>query len=96
MASSLSIPTSLSSPSADHHHHDFKSWNFRTSLGWKSLGISKRCGFELSCSRDKEMDVSTSASADIVADCFDGVDIMEKEPSVSTMLLNFENKFDPF
>ncbi|KAH7853640.1 hypothetical protein Vadar_004973 [Vaccinium darrowii] len=46
------------------------------------------------------MDVSTSASAsasaDIVADCFDGVDIMEKEPSVSTMLLNFENKFDPF
>ncbi|XP_058205277.1 cystathionine beta-lyase, chloroplastic isoform X2 [Rhododendron vialii] len=44
------------------------------------------------------MDVSTSASAsvDIVADCFHGVDTLEKEPSVSTMLLNFENKFDPF
>ncbi|KAG5555876.1 hypothetical protein RHGRI_006507 [Rhododendron griersonianum] len=25
-----------------------------------------------------------------------GVDIVEKEPSVSTILLNFENKFDPF
>ncbi|XP_058205278.1 cystathionine beta-lyase, chloroplastic isoform X3 [Rhododendron vialii] len=25
-----------------------------------------------------------------------GVDTLEKEPSVSTMLLNFENKFDPF
>ncbi|KAE9465890.1 hypothetical protein C3L33_02198, partial [Rhododendron williamsianum] len=72
----------------------FAKANFRTSLAL----IAKKCEFELNCSRDKEMDVSTSASAsvDIVADCFDGVDIVEKEPSVSTMLLNFENKFDPF
>ncbi|KAG5555873.1 hypothetical protein RHGRI_006507 [Rhododendron griersonianum] len=94
MASSLSIPTFLSSPSPDQQHHGFAKANFRTSLAL----IAKKCEFELSCSRDKEMDVSTSASAsvDIVADCFDGVDIVEKEPSVSTILLNFENKFDPF
>ncbi|KAI8562444.1 hypothetical protein RHMOL_Rhmol03G0037900 [Rhododendron molle] len=94
MASSLSIPTFLPSPSPDHQHHGFAQANFRTSLGF----TAKKCEFELNCSRDKEMDVSTSASAsvDIVADCFDGVDTLEKEPSVSTMLLNFENKFDPF
>ncbi|KAF7112521.1 hypothetical protein RHSIM_RhsimUnG0220800 [Rhododendron simsii] len=94
MASSLSIPSFLPSPSPDHQHHGFAQGNFRTSLGF----TAKKCEFELNCSRDKEMDVSTSASAsvDIVADCFDGVDTSEKEPSVSTMLLNFENKFDPF
>ncbi|XP_058205276.1 cystathionine beta-lyase, chloroplastic isoform X1 [Rhododendron vialii] len=100
MASSLSIPTFLPSPSPspspspDHQHHGFAQANFRTSLGF----TAKKCEFELNCSRDKEMDVSTSASAsvDIVADCFHGVDTLEKEPSVSTMLLNFENKFDPF
>ncbi|KAF7112340.1 hypothetical protein RHSIM_RhsimUnG0239200 [Rhododendron simsii] len=90
----LSIPSFLPSPSPDHQHHGFAQGNFRTSLGF----TAKKCEFELNCARDKEMDVSTSASAsvDIVADCFDGVDTSEKEPSVSTMLLNFENKFDPF
>jgi hypothetical protein len=28
--------------------------------------------------------------------CFVGAELEVKEPSISTMLLNFENKFDPY
>ncbi|PKI53206.1 hypothetical protein CRG98_026407 [Punica granatum] len=40
------------------------------------------------------MDVSTSALADGVAECVNDVDV--KEPSISTLLMNFESKFDPY
>lgn len=50
--------------------------------------------FELNCSRDNEMDVSTSALVDGVVEIMDEIEV--KEPSVSTMLMNFENKFDPY
>ncbi|OWM66838.1 hypothetical protein CDL15_Pgr002633 [Punica granatum] len=46
------------------------------------------------CSKDREMDVSTSALADGVAECVNDVDV--KEPSISTLLMNFESKFDPY
>uniref|UniRef100_A0A164WPS9 cysteine-S-conjugate beta-lyase n=1 Tax=Daucus carota subsp. sativus TaxID=79200 RepID=A0A164WPS9_DAUCS len=56
--------------------------------------------FELNCLRDKELDVKASALADSVAEleeelcCESGLKI--KEPSVSTLLMNFEAKCDPF
>nr|DAD29365.1 TPA_asm: hypothetical protein HUJ06_030833 [Nelumbo nucifera] len=40
------------------------------------------------------MDVSTSALVDGVAECLNDIEL--KEPSVSTMLLNFGNSFDPY
>ncbi|KAG2687319.1 hypothetical protein I3760_09G045800 [Carya illinoinensis] len=39
------------------------------------------------------MDVSTSALIDGVAECLNETQL---EPSISTMVLNFENKFDPY
>ncbi|KAJ1382134.1 Pyridoxal phosphate-dependent transferase, major domain, partial [Sesbania bispinosa] len=73
---------------------------------WESLGFSKTAnfrtnkllcvkGFKLNCSVDREMDVSTSAVVDAgVADCLSEEGI--REPSISTMVMNFENKFDPY
>ncbi|OVA02461.1 Cys/Met metabolism [Macleaya cordata] len=51
--------------------------------------------FKLSCSSEKEMDARTSALVDSVAECLDGLEV-NKEPSVSTILMNFENSFDPY
>ncbi|KAJ4969628.1 hypothetical protein NE237_002727 [Protea cynaroides] len=50
--------------------------------------------FELSCSREKEMDVSTSAVIEGVAECLDDVEM--KEPGVSTLLMNSQNDGDPY
>lgn len=61
-------------------------------LGGKCLMLAKK--FELNCSADKAMDVSTSALVDGVAECLNEMDI--REPSVSTILVNVENKFDPY
>ncbi|XP_028087588.1 cystathionine beta-lyase, chloroplastic isoform X2 [Camellia sinensis] len=103
MASSLSISTFSSSLSPDLKDHGFIGPSF-PSLACKSVVIVKgspllnvkRCEFELKCLRDKEMDVSASALVDVVAECFDEMEVKEKEPSISTILLNHENKFDPY
>ncbi|KAL6987264.1 hypothetical protein U1Q18_013014 [Sarracenia purpurea var. burkii] len=42
------------------------------------------------------MDVRASVAVDLVADCFDEMEVKDKEPGISTMVLNFENKFDPY
>ncbi|KAJ6778848.1 TRANS-SULFURATION ENZYME FAMILY MEMBER [Salix koriyanagi] len=62
------------------------------SLKGKNLIIVKK--FEVNCLKDKNMDVKTSALVDGVAECLN--EIETKEPSVSTILMNFENKFDPY
>ncbi|KAI7991753.1 hypothetical protein LOK49_LG12G02597 [Camellia lanceoleosa] len=103
MASSLSISTFSSSLSPDLKDHGVIGSSF-PSLACKNVVIVKgspllnvkRCEFELKCLRDKEMDVSASALADVVAECFDEMEVKEKEPSISTILLNHENKFDPY
>lgn len=56
--------------------------------------LFERKKFELNCSRDNEMDVSTSAMVDGIAECLN--ELEPTEPSISTILMNFENKFDPF
>ncbi|PON75041.1 Cystathionine beta-lyase [Parasponia andersonii] len=50
--------------------------------------------FELNCSIDREMDLSNSALVDSVSDSLNDVEL--KEPSISTVLMNFVNKFDPY
>ncbi|KAL0334359.1 UNVERIFIED_CONTAM: Cystathionine beta-lyase, chloroplastic [Sesamum angustifolium] len=56
--------------------------------------------FKLNCLRDKEMDVSASAFVDKVAECSNETETVQisdqGEPSVSTMLMNFTNDFDPY
>ncbi|WOH06454.1 hypothetical protein DCAR_0625881 [Daucus carota subsp. sativus] len=53
--------------------------------------------FELNCLRDKELDVKASALADSVAELEEELCCLKiKEPSVSTLLMNFEAKCDPF
>ncbi|XP_074373290.1 cystathionine beta-lyase, chloroplastic [Apium graveolens] len=48
--------------------------------------------FVLNCIKDKDMDVKASAFIDSSAETDQDI----KEPSISTMLMNFENKFDPY
>ncbi|KAF6153546.1 hypothetical protein GIB67_027413 [Kingdonia uniflora] len=57
------------------------------------LSVIKK--YELKCSRGRQMDVRTSALVEDVAESWDEMGI-NKEPSVSTMLMNFGNSFDPY
>ncbi|CAN4109195.1 unnamed protein product [Withania somnifera] len=82
--------------------------NFQVTFGCtngKRTLIEKK--FQLNCSRNKEMDLTASALIDsAAAGCMDETGTMglppqveakeSKEPSVSTMLLNFSNEFDPY
>ncbi|RZC81554.1 hypothetical protein C5167_044130 [Papaver somniferum] len=54
--------------------------------------------FQLRCTNNKRdhMDVRTSALAESISECFDDVEVNVMEPSVSTTIMNFENKLDPF
>lgn len=67
------------------------SLRFNTVKGNRALFGKK---FELNCFQEKEMDVSTSAVVDGIADPLTEMEV--KEPSISTMLINYENKSDPF
>ncbi|KAB2631154.1 cystathionine beta-lyase [Pyrus ussuriensis x Pyrus communis] len=106
-SSSLSFRSFFSSVAADSNDVGLTPGNFgpsfvdsRVSFGFtkatKSRGKTLSCEnkFQLKCSVDRDMDLSTSAISDGVADCVN--EVGPKEPSISTMLLNFENKFDPF
>ncbi|KAL4571716.1 hypothetical protein LXL04_018481 [Taraxacum kok-saghyz] len=71
------------------------------SFGCTSGVVRNRCSggkLVLRCSRDDRMDVSASAVAEGLSECFNDlvVETDIKEPSVSTILMNFENKFDPY
>ncbi|XP_034695100.1 cystathionine beta-lyase, chloroplastic isoform X2 [Vitis riparia] len=67
------------------------SLRFNTVKGNRALFGKK---FELNCFQEKEMDVSTSAVVDGIAERLTEMEV--KEPSISTMLINYENKSDPF
>lgn len=74
------------------------------SFGCTSGVVSNRCSNSLGeklmlrCSREDRMDVSASAVVEGLAECFDDsmLETDIREPSVSTILMNFENKFDPY
>ncbi|XP_059668328.1 cystathionine beta-lyase, chloroplastic isoform X1 [Cornus florida] len=100
MASSLSLRSFFTCIPTDLTDHGSITGNFPASFGCRNTLITKGSlslfakNFELNCSRDKEMDVTTSALVDSVVECVDEMEL--KEPSVSTMVMNFENKFDPY
>lgn len=62
------------------------------SVGKRLLSPARK--WELRCCKDKDMDVSASAVVDGVAECSHEIEV--KEPGISTLLMNFENKFDPY
>ncbi|KAK2652158.1 hypothetical protein Ddye_012014 [Dipteronia dyeriana] len=104
MASSLFLDTFSTSLSTHRIFNDLGSapGNLPTSLGINKELILKDNRFlflkkfKLNCSLDnREMDVTTSALVDDhVAELSNEIDV--KEPSVSTLLMNFDNKFDPY
>ncbi|KAI3878947.1 hypothetical protein MKX03_037344 [Papaver bracteatum] len=51
--------------------------------------------FELRCSIERDMDVRPSVLVDGIPESLNGME-STKEPSVSTILMNFENPFDPY
>ncbi|CAJ2656698.1 unnamed protein product [Trifolium pratense] len=77
-----------------------KNWDslvFSKSANFRTNKLSCRVdndGFKLSCSVDREMDVRTSALVD--DDFSECLSVELREPSISTMVMNFENKFDPY
>ncbi|KAM7505306.1 hypothetical protein LguiB_004210 [Lonicera macranthoides] len=100
-SSSFSLRSSLfTSPSTDLNDRGFMNAKLPANFGCKTTIAGNRSAslsvrrFKLNCTRDKEMDVSTSAVVDGVAEILSEVEV--KEPSVSTMLMNFGNSFDPY
>ncbi|WJX11726.1 cysteine-S-conjugate beta-lyase [Trifolium repens] len=77
---------------------DWDSLVFSKSVNFGTNKLSCRADddrFKLRCSVDREMDVKTSALVDDgVAECLSEEEL--REPSISTMVMNFENKFDPY
>uniref|UniRef100_A0A803MJ94 cysteine-S-conjugate beta-lyase n=1 Tax=Chenopodium quinoa TaxID=63459 RepID=A0A803MJ94_CHEQI len=95
MAASLSIPPSSPSISSDFDSHKYAFGVYPVRIGFNSpiFGAKNRT-FELKCMKDKSMDVKTGALVDGVAECFNEMEV--KEPSVATMLMNFDSSFDPY
>lgn len=102
MASFLSLRPSFSLVPADLRDDAVKHAICPERFGFKTAAIVKEnrlsCvnKFELNCSAEREMDVSTSALVGGLADaeCLD--EMKGKEPSISTMLVNLGNDFDPY
>ncbi|WMV52719.1 hypothetical protein MTR67_046104 [Solanum verrucosum] len=108
MACSLSLKQPFSSLPTNTTTQGKLPINFPVTFGcMNGKGTLIEQKFQLNCSRDKEMDLTASALSDIAAaECMDEMGTMElpprveareaKEPSVSTMLMNFSNDFDPY
>ncbi|XP_057445338.1 cystathionine beta-lyase, chloroplastic [Lotus japonicus] len=81
-----------------HKKDAFFGLGFSNSANFRTSELLSAKGFKLNCSVDREMDVSTSAVVDdaaaAVAECLSEEGLIE--PDISTMVLNFENKFDPY
>ncbi|XP_062166947.1 cystathionine beta-lyase, chloroplastic [Alnus glutinosa] len=97
--SSSSLRPFSRSVTTDLNGRGLTSRNFLVGFGFNKLATFKGNrlvgrSFKLSCSMEREIDVRTSALVDGVAECLNELEV--KEPSISTMLLNFENKFDPY
>ncbi|KAF7819111.1 cystathionine beta-lyase, chloroplastic [Senna tora] len=101
VSSSISLRPIIPSVAVDLH-----SKNTTAGITWESLGFNKSGysksnrlisakEFKLNCSNDREMDVSTSALVDNVAECLYAEEEI-REPSISTTLMNFDNEFDPY
>ncbi|OMO65945.1 Cys/Met metabolism, pyridoxal phosphate-dependent enzyme [Corchorus capsularis] len=103
MASSLSLRPIFSSVYSDPTHKNGlllenfpRSFEVKKELNLEGRRLLSSKQFRLNCSRQKEMDVSASVLADSVTECSTELDVEEQEPSISTILMNFESSFDPY
>ncbi|KAK9125073.1 hypothetical protein Scep_013919 [Stephania cephalantha] len=103
---STTISSSISSLRRSHAaDHGFvgRFHGEKLGLGRVSVRSASAKKLELRCSREREMDVSASVVANDFAETLNEADAAEDaaeeesvEPSVSTVLMNFENGFDPY
>ncbi|XWS65685.1 hypothetical protein CRYUN_Cryun05aG0134600 [Craigia yunnanensis] len=103
MASLLSLETFFSSLYSDRTRNIGSLLeNFPSSFQVKKeLNLERRRllytkQFRLNCSGHRDMDVSASVLVDSVTECSTELDIEEPEPSISTLLMNFDSNFDPY
>ncbi|KAH9608193.1 hypothetical protein KSS87_015778 [Heliosperma pusillum] len=97
MAASLSLKPCFHSLSFDFTSQGFSSGIYPIRVGFNSpILTDKKRAVELNClgEKGKGMDVKAAALVDTVADCFN--ELENTEPSVSTLLMNFESNIDPF
>ncbi|XVE52190.1 hypothetical protein DITRI_Ditri02bG0103100 [Diplodiscus trichospermus] len=73
-----------------------RSFQVRKELNLEERLLSARKHFRLNCSGHRDMDVSASLLADSVTEFSTELDVEEEEPSISTLLMNFDSKFDPY
>ncbi|KAL0867030.1 hypothetical protein Bca101_046148 [Brassica carinata] len=102
MASSLSLHSSFVPSFADLHDRGLVSKNSPTTVSitkfptWeKKKQISNRNLFKLSCVMEKSVDGNSHSVVNTTPDCLNAVNVRE-EASVATLLMNLDNKFDPF
>ncbi|GER57213.1 cystathionine beta-lyase [Striga asiatica] len=98
-----SLLTSLSTNPSDLHgslNNTSLLYGHKTAVLTKGNFPVNGVKFNLNCSRDKEMEIGSSASVYSIgqnSNEMESVDSSEQvEPSVSTMLMNFDNEFDPY
>ncbi|XP_051140918.1 cystathionine beta-lyase, chloroplastic [Andrographis paniculata] len=101
-----SLAAFLSADSTHQKKHGLTNDNSPLIYGGRTVVFRKgNCNanyynFKLNCSRDKEMNITPAALADGVAASSSEIEIAHStdavEPSVSTILMNFSNEFDPY
>ncbi|XVE60998.1 hypothetical protein DITRI_Ditri06bG0005000 [Diplodiscus trichospermus] len=103
MASSLSLKPFFSSLYSDPTRNNIplpenflRSFQVRKELNLEGRLLSDRKRFRLNCSGHGDMDVSASVLVDSVTEFSTELDVEEEEPSISTLLMNFDSKFDPY
>ncbi|XP_057722609.1 cystathionine beta-lyase, chloroplastic isoform X2 [Arachis stenosperma] len=100
ISSSISLRPFLHSIVLHHHHQRTTASNswaclaFENSANFGRKRVIFAKGFKLNCLVDKVMDGTTSSLVNDAVDCFAEEEILE--PNISTLVMNFENKSDPF
>ncbi|KAK7244447.1 hypothetical protein RIF29_39269 [Crotalaria pallida] len=99
-SSTISLKPFLHSLLLDHHAQStigtskLESLVFNKSSNFSANPVLTAKGFKLNCLVDREMDVATSSLVDGAQEFLSEEEI--REPSISTTVLNFENKSDPY
>ncbi|XP_027350709.1 cystathionine beta-lyase, chloroplastic isoform X2 [Abrus precatorius] len=99
-SSSITLKPFLQSLVLDHYSQNTTAANrweclgFYNSANFRTKRLLCANGFKLNCLVDREMDVGSPSLVDDAARCLSEEEI--REPSISTMVMNFEDKFDPY
>ncbi|CAL0326600.1 unnamed protein product [Lupinus luteus] len=104
-SSTISLKPFFHSLLIDHHDQStigtvkWESLVFNKSSNFTTNPVLFAKRFKLNCLLGREMDVGTSSLVDGAAELLNEEVFVEeevREPDISTMVMNFENKFDPY